>query len=41
MGKVGSNKPTRCSVSGQIVDFLNREQAERIAKNCDQFDPQD
>ncbi|MGV9141850.1 MAG: hypothetical protein ACOC1X_02820, partial [Promethearchaeota archaeon] len=40
-GRVGNLKPTRCPVSGDIIDFLDRNQAERIAKSCDQFDPQD
>jgi len=40
-GRVGSNKPHRCPVSGYILEFMNREQAERVAKSCDQYEPQD
>lgn len=41
IGNVGSNKPHRCPVSGDIIEFLTREQAERKAKKCEQFDPRD
>ena len=39
--EVGGNKPNYCSVSGHIIEFMSRTEAEKVASDCDKFDPED
>lgn len=39
--KVGGNKPNYCPVSEYIIEFMSRTEAEKVASNCDRFDPRD
>lgn len=39
--KVGGNKPNYCPISGYIIEFMKRTEAEDVASSCDKFDPQD